>query len=175
MKFIIGLGNPGKEYEKTRHNAGFLALDFIARMPGVEVLKEEKRLDAIIKEVKLSDSNEKISLVYPQTFMNNSGIAVRKILDFYKQPINSIIVLHDEVDLPLGTIKFTESSSAAGHNGVSSIIEALGTQDFKRIRIGIESRESRDQIPTDKFVLQNFSEDELKKLPLQEIGEKSIK
>ena len=97
--------------------------------------------------------------------MNNSGEAVSEVVNFYKANASSdVLVIHDEIDLPFGTIRYTESSSPAGHNGVKDIIEKLGTQDFHRIRIGVESRPSRDVIPTESFVLQNFTSDELQKL-----------
>ena len=164
MKIIIGLGNPGKEYLKTRHNAGFMALDFFLK--GIETISCTSKFEAKICEV---HQPNKTLFVYPETFMNNSGKAVKELLNFYKLGPENVLVLHDEVDLPLGTIKFTESSSHAGHNGVRSLIEELGTQDFKRIRIGVESREDRTQLPTDAFVLQEFTEEELKQIPFDAI------
>ena len=174
MQFIIGLGNPGKEYELTRHNVGFMALDFICKLHDVEIVSESKKFDAVIKEIGMVDGSAKNFLVYPQTYMNESGKSVRQILDFYKLTPKDILVLHDDVDLPLGTIKFTENSGSAGHNGVSSLIEELGTTEFRRIRIGVESREDKTQLPTDKFVLQNFSEEEVKLIPFQEISIKTF-
>ncbi len=170
MQLIIGLGNPGKEYAKTRHNAGFMALDYLAGLPEVKVVSETNKFDSVIKEFVVEGSGEKNFLVYPQTFMNDSGKAVKQILNFYKLGPENILVLHDEIDLPLGTLKFTEDSSAAGHNGVKSLIDELGTQAFRRIRIGVESRQSREEMPTEKFVLQNFSEEELKLVPFGKAG-----
>ena len=104
-------------------------------------------------------------LVKPQTFMNDSGKAVSEIVNFYKTDISKdLLIIHDDSDLPLGTIRTADSSSSAGHNGVQDIIDKLGTQNFHRIRIGVESRQSRNDMPTDAFVLQNFTADELKKL-----------
>lgn len=168
MQLVIGLGNPGKEYQLTRHNAGFLALDFICQSSDITVISESKKFGALIKEV--NSEKTKNLFIYPQTFMNLSGKAVKSILDFYKLTSENILILHDEIDLALGVIKFTESSGSAGHNGVKSLIEELGTQEFRRIRIGIESRENKNEIATDKFVLQNFSDAEIKLLPLNQIS-----
>lgn len=164
MQLIIGLGNPEDQYLKTRHNAGFLALDYILK--DMQTISCASKFNAKICEVHNPD---KTLFVYPQTYMNNSGHAVKKIMDFYKLTPKDILVLHDEVDLPLGTIKFTESSGPAGHNGISSIIETLGTQDFRRIRIGIESRESKQDPSTEHFVLRNFNEEEIKQIPFDAI------
>ncbi|SRR6266481_1427800 len=165
MKLVIGLGNPGEKYKETRHNAGWLALDFFREK--LNFSKTETFGKS--KICKLSSEFGSGLFVYPQTFMNESGEAVLELLNFYKLSREDILILHDEIDLPLGAIRFTASSSAAGHNGVKSIIEKLGSQDFKRIRIGIENRENKKQIPTDAFVLQNFNSEELQKIPYKEI------
>lgn len=170
MKIVIGLGNPGKDYQYTRHNVGFLCLDHL--MKDLETISCSSKFDAKICEVHLpkqDGGSEKIFFVYPETYMNNSGHAVKQILDFYKLTEKDILVLHDEVDLPLGTIKFTEGAGSAGHNGVQSIIDAVGTSVFKRIRIGIETREDKTQIPTEAFVLQIFPPNELDLIPFDEI------
>jgi len=164
MQLIIGLGNPGKDYEKNRHNAGFMALDYILK--DTPAISCTSKFDAKICEV---HNPEKTLFIYPETFMNNSGKAVRQIMKFYKLEPKDILVIHDEVDLPLGVIKFTESSGHAGHNGIRSLIEELGTQDFRRIRIGVENRENKTQPPTDVFVLQNFTDEELTKIPFEGI------
>ncbi len=161
MKLIAGLGNPGKQYEHTRHNAGFLAIDHFL-----------KTHDAIICASKFNaqiceyhQNGEKVFLVKPQTFMNLSGEVIRDLVNFYKlNPATDLLVLHDEVDLPLGTVRKAAASGAAGHNGVQNIIDELGSKDFPRVRIGVEARESRDDLPTDAFVLQKFTPDELKSL-----------
>ena len=172
MQIIIGLGNPGKKYEKTRHNVGWLALDHI--LQGREILGESEKFSALIKEVVVLEGgtagHEKTLFVYPQTFMNDSGKAVSEILSFYKLTPKDILVLHDEVDLPIGTIRFTDNSSGAGHNGVQSIIDVLGTQEFRRIRIGVESRTDKKIPPTEDFVLQPFSEEDLQKIPFENIA-----
>ena len=163
VKIIVGLGNPGNKYQLTRHNAGWLALDYFVSDLGLktEDLNWQKKFDAEI----LHPGHSDYILVKPQTFMNESGRAVKAICDFYKIDITAnLLVIHDDTDLPLGTIRTTASSSAAGHNGVQDIIDKLGSQDFRRVRIGVESRLSRNSMPTDAFVLQNFMEDELEKL-----------
>lgn len=160
MKLIVGLGNPGSKYKNTRHNAGFLALDYL--VDGQDANWSEK-FEAEFTELGLNE--EKVLLAKPQTFMNLSGKSVAAIVNFYKlTPATDLIVIHDDKDLPFGSIKAAKDSSAAGHNGVKDIIDALGTQDFSRIRIGIETRESDSPIPTDVFVLQPFSDDELSQL-----------
>lgn len=161
MKIIAGLGNPEDKYLHTRHNAGFLALDFY--MKDLNVINCSSKFKAQICE--LQENGEKIFFIKPQTFMNLSGTAVKEICDFYKiDASKDLLVIHDEKDLPLGQIKTTPSSSGAGHNGVQNIIEELGTQDFNRIRIGIESREEGSPVPTDVFVLQRFTDEELEML-----------
>lgn len=135
MKIIIGLGNPGKNYEDTRHNAGYLALDFLAEKHSFGPWEEKKKLLATIAEGHIN--GEKVLLAKPSVFMNHSGQTVRKILDFYKLTPVDVEVFHDDLDIAPGSIKVTLSSRPAGHNGVTDIIEHLGTQDFKRFRIGI--------------------------------------
>ncbi len=163
MKLIVGLGNPGKKYAQTRHNAGWLALDDFADAYGVEPGAWKNDFHSNIAETLLL--GQKILLAKPQTFMNLSGQAVKEICAYHKlTPGKNLLVVHDDIDLVLGVIRQTESSSDAGHNGVANIIAELGTQDFRRIRIGIETRASRLEIPTEAFVLQNIPQAELEKL-----------
>jgi PTH1 family peptidyl-tRNA hydrolase len=147
MMLIVGLGNPGKQYENTRHNFGFRVLDLLIGTDEWENKYESQFL-------KLDD----LILAKPQTFMNNSGQSVKEILKFY--PTAQVVVIHDELDLALGSIKIQKGASAAGHNGVQSIIDELGTKDFIRIRLGIDNPEIRGQIPGDEFVLQKFTKEE---------------
>ncbi|MEK9174023.1 MAG: aminoacyl-tRNA hydrolase [Patescibacteria group bacterium] len=135
MRIIVGLGNPGKKYEDTRHNAGFLALDFIAKKHAFDPWEEKKKLLATIAEGHIK--GEKILLVKPSVFMNDSGQTVNKVLSFYKLTPADLVVIHDDIDILSGTLRNTSSSRAAGHNGVANIIEHLGTQDFRRSRIGV--------------------------------------
>jgi PTH1 family peptidyl-tRNA hydrolase len=163
MKIIVGLGNPGEKYKNTRHNAGFLAVDYILNNDGFMDAKPSHEFKSEMYSWGSGDS--KLIFLKPQTYMNDSGQALKVICNFYKLDLSKdLLIIHDEVDLPFDTIRLTESSSAAGHNGVQSIIDNIGTQDFHRIRIGVETRASREELPTDAFVLQNFSDEELNKL-----------
>ena len=161
MKIIVGLGNPGTKYERNRHNTGFLAVDYFLK--NIQAINCQSSFNAQICE--LHFGTQKVFLVKPQTFMNLSGEAVKAIGDFYKIDYKTdLLVIHDEVDLPFGEIRTTDSSSAAGHNGVQNIIDLLGSKDFHRIRVGVENRGDNKMPPTEAFVLQNFSDDEIKKL-----------
>lgn len=158
MKIIFGLGNPGERYKSTRHNAGFLLIDqILEKYPAMSC--SNSKFKARICE--WHDNGIKVLFVKPETYMNESGSAVSQIMNFYNVSPNDILIVHDEIDLPVGQIRVSTNSSAAGHNGIKSIIQQLGTQDFIRLRIGIENRESRQQIPTEAFVLQPFSETEI--------------
>ncbi len=164
MKLIVGLGNPGEQYKHTRHNAGFLALDFILK-EGDGFMTTRPSREFKSEMFTWQQDGKKVIFLKPQTFMNDSGQALEIICNFYKMDLaKDLLVIHDDSDLPFGAIRATDSSSSAGHNGVQNIIDNLGTQDFHRIRIGVETRTTRDDIPTDAFVLQNFSDDELSKL-----------
>ncbi len=166
MKLIVGLGNPGNQYEQTRHNAGFLAVDFFLR--DHQAITCQGKFNAQICEYHETQEDgtvQKVFFVKPQSFMNLSGEVIREIAAFYKvDHANDLLVLHDEKDLPFGTVKEGFASGSAGHNGVQNIIDELGTKDFARIRIGVETREPDSPIPTDVFVLQKFQDDELEKL-----------
>jgi len=153
MKLIVGLGNPGKKYQKSRHNVGFILLDKFAADNNLKWGKSE-RFDSEIIEY-----DDKL-LVKPQTFMNNSGDAVSKLVNFYKIFPDNLIIIHDDVDLPLGSVKKQKGKNSAGHHGVEDIIEKLGTKDFWRIRVGIGKPEDKN-IPVDEWVLQDFGENEL--------------
>lgn len=160
--FIVGLGNPGEKYAKTRHNLGWLLLDELHAAWDGGPWHAEKRFRASISEVR-RDGN-KFVLIKPETYMNESGSAVRALLDFYRASPADLIVLHDEVDIPFGRSKVTRSSRAAGHNGVKDIIERLGTQDFRRLRLGV-GKSAHPQISVADHVLQPFSAEELFALP----------
>jgi PTH1 family peptidyl-tRNA hydrolase len=138
MKVILGLGNPGEKYQNTRHNIGFLTLDELIRK--LEPLsktfwEEEKNLKAQIKKIGTGDSS--LLLAKPTTFMNLSGFAVSKILNYYKIPPENLIVIHDDIDLPFGKIRIRFGGGAGGHHGVESIIEQVRSDKFLRIRLGI--------------------------------------
>jgi len=134
VKLIVGLGNPGIEYQFTPHNMGFLAIDAIANEWGVDVRNRQCRALTARTEI----GSEMVVLAKPETFMNLSGISVRELVTKNEiNPETDLIVIHDELDFPLGTIRIHRRRSSAGHNGVESIIGALGTQDFLRIRLGV--------------------------------------
>ncbi len=134
MKLIVGLGNPGIEYQFTPHNLGFLAIDRIAGNLGVEVRNRQCR--ALTARTVIAD--QMVLLAKPETFMNLSGVSVRELVREYEaNPESDLIVIQDELDFPLGTLRIHTRRSSAGHNGIESIIDALGTQDFLRIRIGV--------------------------------------
>lgn len=152
MKIIVGLGNPGKEYEKTRHNVGFIILDSIL---GDVNWKKEK--DAFTYETNMF--NDKVLFVKPQTYMNLSGNAVGRLANYYKVDSSDILVIHDDLDLPPLTYRFKINSSAGGHNGIKSIISALGTDSFARLKVGIGN--NKDLLTKD-FVLSKISKDEMK-------------
>jgi PTH1 family peptidyl-tRNA hydrolase len=147
MHLIVGLGNPGKQYEQTRHNAGFRLLDLMA-----DGEAWENKYDA---EIIKTDS---VILAKPQLFMNLSGKSVAQILKFY--PAATLVVVHDELDFPLGSMKIMKNINSAGHNGVQSIIDETGTKDFIRIRIGVSNPETKKDLPGDAYVLQKFTEQE---------------
>lgn len=138
MKLIIGLGNPGEKYKNTRHNIGFRIIDAIVEKQG-------------------SDFKNDIKFLKPQTFMNESGRTVQRCRDFWKVDHDNIIVIHDDVDLEIGKIRIAQGGSSAGHKGVQSIIDNIGSEDFWRVRIGV-GRD--DKIPTEDWVLKNFEEPE---------------
>lgn len=174
MKLIVGLGNPGDKYKTTRHNAGFLAVDHFLEGIAAASAKWENNFDSRIATATIE--NEKIIFLKPQTFMNESGRAVSQALNFYKVSIaENLLIVHDEVDLPLGTVRLSSDSSAAGHNGVASVIEHLGSQNFHRLRIGVETRESRAHMPTDAFVLEGFTAEELARLKEEILPETDAK
>lgn len=158
MRLIVGLGNPGKQYEQTRHNIGFMALDAIADRFGFPAFQENKKFFGLVSEGSIQ--NEKTLLLKPQTFMNFSGKSVRAAMDFYKISLADISLIHDDVDLELGTYKITENSRSAGHRGVQNVIDTLGTQEFRRCRIG--AGPVPENMETDAFVLKKMHDEDLK-------------
>ncbi|MBO8243126.1 aminoacyl-tRNA hydrolase [Prochlorococcus marinus XMU1411] len=141
--FLIGLGNPGKKYSKSRHNIGFLLLQTLSKKYNSNFLLKDK-LKSSYSEFKIKDSTYRLFL--PNTFMNNSGDAVRAIVDWYKINLDQIYIIVDDKDLPIGKIRFRKKGSSGGHNGLKSIIEKLQTHNFNRIRIGIGSPPSDNGI-----------------------------
>ncbi len=150
MKLIIGLGNPGQEYQKTRHNAGFMAVDLLAHG---ESWQHNKNVKADF--IKLELNGQTVELLKPADFMNNSGSSVAQESKNHNLKIEEVIVVYDDLDLPLGKIRVGRFDSAGGHNGIKSIIEHLGAKDFIRVRIGIANSHAY-KVPAEKFVLQKF-------------------
>ena len=158
MKLIVGLGNPGKEYERTRHNAGFDVMDEIARMASASIT--QKKFKALVDKVNIGGQSG--LLMKPQTNMNNSGEAVRAAMDFYHLQPQDLLVIYDDMDLAVGRLRLRQKGSAGGHNGIKSIIAHIGTQTFDRIRVGIDKD---PRIPTVNWVLGGFGPDQRKQLP----------
>ena len=170
MRLIVGLGNPGKEFSSSRHNSGFFFLDYLKKMSGFSNWVNKKLLEAEISTGNLF--GEKIILAKPQTFMNSSGRAVKKLIKFYKVPIDKLLVIHDDIDIQLGLIKVSKNRGSAGHKGVESIIKSLDTNNFTRIRIGIQPKDGKPR-EVDKFVLEDFSQDEQE--IIQGLGDQVVK
>ncbi|HWQ59408.1 MAG TPA: aminoacyl-tRNA hydrolase [Clostridia bacterium] len=164
MFLIVGLGNPGREYAMTRHNIGFMTLDALAGRHGIDIRRE--RFRSVFGEGRIE--GERIVLAKPATFMNNSGWAVRDLVNWYKVAPSELVVIFDDADIPLGTIRVREGGSSGSHNGMKSIIYQLGFDDFPRVRVGIGSPEGeRDMIA---HVLGMPSGEDMEKLRLT-IGE----
>ncbi len=158
MKCIVGLGNPGKEYQKTRHNAGFLAIDFLRNELNFPEFEASKHF-GVVSEGMIQ--GERIFLLKPATYMNVSGKSVGSLLAFYKIPPENLLVLSDDLDQDFGKIRFREKGSSGGQNGIKSIIETLGTETFSRIKIGI-GRDNRFEVSD--WVLSAFTKQELEEL-----------
>lgn len=159
MKVIVALGNPGHEYALTRHNAGWMAMD---RLVAQEKLmgKKSAKMQAEIFDLKLG--RNKALLAKPMTFMNESGKTVRALINFYRFLEKDLIVVHDDKDIPVGEIRVQSGRGAAGHNGIKSIIETLGTKDFTRVRIGVGPVEKEKIEIISDFVLNKFTKEEFK-------------
>ena len=156
MKLIVALGNPGKEYNFTRHNFGFLTLDFYFKVNNLSWEPHEK-FHAVWKK------DDKI-FIKPQTFYNNVGLSVREFMDFYKIPPQDILVVCDDFNLPFGATRFRERGSAGGNNGLKSIISSLGTDAFPRLRLGTGNDELRKKLGDVDFVLSKFTPKEKEQL-----------
>lgn len=143
MKLIVGLGNPGDKYKGNRHNVGQMVLEGIQRSG-------------------IRDQGSEIRLVRPETFMNESGVAVRKAMNFYKLGVEDLIVIHDDLDIRLGEYKIDMARGPKQHNGVTSVEEELGTKDFLRVRVGVDNRDQSSGIRVrgDKYVLEDFTDEE---------------
>ena len=186
MILIVGLGNPGIKYNNTRHNIGFKIIDALAKENNFPEFKLSKKHNSLISENIIDD--KKIMLAKPQTFMNSSGKAIKSIIDYLSLTFDNLLVVHDDIDIEIGQIKISENSRSAGHKGVQSIINEIGTKDFARVRVGIKPLANSDvpagetrKIATEKFVLEKFTETEEKILAniitqsIQQIAEQITK
>lgn len=155
---IVGLGNPGRRYERTRHNAGFMTVERLH-----DILPSGTARSRFQSElIETRDGDKRVILAKPQTFMNDSGIAVGQVARWHKIPRDRLLVIYDDLDLPFGQIRIRANGSAGGHNGVASVIHHLQTQDFARLRIGIGRPRAGSTVP---YVLTHFSSDEQRELP----------
>lgn len=159
MKLIVGLGNPGKEYERTRHNVGFGVIDSLAEKLECDEFKEKKKFKAYVTEIKVED--EKVVLAKPLTYMNLSGESVVSLMNFYKVKPEDVWVICDDLDFPFGVFKIRIKGGPGSHNGLKSISTLIGSDDYPRFRIGIESRDQENMPKQAKdFVLGRFSKDQ---------------
>ena len=154
MKVVVGLGNPGREYQDTRHNVGFAVIDEIAKRYSADVTSV--KFKSLYTDIRIK--NSKVLLVKPTTYMNNSGQALREVMDFYKLDPSDILVIYDDIDIPIGKIRVRKKGSSGSHNGLRSIVKHLGSEEFPRIRVGIGRPDER--ISLTNYVLGKFSEDE---------------
>lgn len=161
MKLIVGLGNPGTEYERTRHNIGWQALSCLSALQGCAPFQEKKDFHALITDTR--STSEKVLLIKPTTFMNRSGEAIRSLVQFYKPAAEDMLVVQDDMDVAFGSITFSAHAGPAGHNGVASIQSALDTIDVARLRIGIGR--PTPPLASEDYVLQPFSREEEERLP----------
>ena len=157
MKLIVGLGNPGKEYENTRHNMGFMAIDKFANKHNVSITKN--KFDGLYEELMIN--SEKVILLKPQRYINLSGEVIKKYVDFYKIDINDILIISDDLDQELGKYKLKYKGSSGGHNGLKNIELHLKTNEYKRIKIGISNNKNID---TKDYVLGTFNQEDRKKI-----------
>lgn len=153
MKLIVGLGNPGKEYERTRHNCGFMVVDELANKLNTEI--NQNKFKGLYTKVKYH--GEDVILLKPQTYMNLSGESVIAAMNFFKLDKEDIIVIYDDLDMPVGKLRLRKTGSAGGHNGIKNIIAHLSSQDFKRIRVGIDRHKYMKVVD---YVLSRFAKEE---------------
>ena len=152
MKLIVGLGNPGKEYENTRHNVGFMVIDNFKK--NISDLDYKEKFNG--SYLTITNDNEKIMLLKPLSYMNLSGEVVKKYVDYFNISLDDVLVIYDDMDFDLGVVKIKKSGSSAGHNGIKNIIDLLKTENIKRIRVGI----SKNNVDKKNYVLGKFTNDE---------------
>lgn len=162
IRCIVGLGNPGKQYEDTRHNIGWQVLDCAAQEAGAQAWRSEEKFEGQVAEVTMQD--DKCWLLKPTTFMNNSGRSVAQLCHFYRIQPEEILVVHDELALPFGTLRLRQGGQSAGNHGVESVAHHLGIETFWRLRCGIDSS-SPARADATRFVLSPFNETEQQQLP----------
>lgn len=155
MYFIVGLGNPGLQYENTRHNVGFMTIDYLANKYDIDVRK--LKFKSLYGQGKIS--GHKVMLIKPQTYMNNSGEAIRELKNFYKFDIDKLIVIYDDIDIDFGTIRIRKKGSAGSHNGMKSIIYQIQDDQFPRIKVSIGKKPEKWDLAN--FVLSGFSQEEV--------------
>lgn len=174
MKLVVGLGNPGDKYQKTRHNIGFHVIDTLAQLLSMPAFNEKSKFNALISET--HTDNEKLILVKPLTFMNLSGQSVKAIQNFYTLSPSDIWIVCDDLDLPFGKIKLRQKGGPGTHNGLKSITQSIGSDEYPRFKIGIESRnETQKTNGAKNFVLSRFTKEEETQLPsLTEKAARSI-
>lgn len=160
MWLIVGLGNPGNQYALTRHNIGFMAVDYLLK--GLGNPPSKNQFKAEIFQTKIA--NHPVIFCKPQTYMNLSGESVQPLLGFYKIPQDHLIVIHDEIDQPFGKLKIQKNRGHGGHNGIKSVSGLLGSADYIRVRMGI-GRPANPNVPVPDYVLQKFTAEEFEKLP----------
>lgn len=170
MKLIVGLGNPGSRYRLTRHNAGFICLDRIAEHYGLSWLNK-KGFHGYWADGQLF--TERCMFLKPQTYMNNSGLAVASVVSFYKMAVRDVVVLHDDLDVASGKVKGRMTGGDGGHNGVRSIIEHLHSREFHRIKLGVA--QENKLVSGESWVLANFSDDQLAVLQTKMVGETMVR
>ena len=158
MKLIVGLGNPGNEYNLTRHNFGFLALDFYFKTHGLEFEKSEKFRAKWLK-------SGQVIFIEPQTYYNDVGSSIQEFMNYYKIPLSNLLILCDDFNLDFGTLRYREKGTDGGNNGLKSTIRSLNTSDFKRIRLGTANNTLRKKMGDVDFVLGRFTPEEREKLP----------
>lgn len=159
VKIIVGLGNPGDKYAATRHNIGFMAIDYLAEQYGIKV--DRIKFKGLYGEVRLG--GEKVLLLKPQTFMNLSGESVREMCEFYKVPMEDVVVIYDDISMKVGSLRIREKGSAGGHNGIKNIIYQMQTDVFPRIKVGVGAKPHPDYDLAD-WVLGQFSQEDCKTL-----------
>ena len=151
---IVGLGNPGEKFKDTRHNVGFMALDLFAKENNFPDFEISKKHNALLSE------KDGVTLVKPQTFMNESGFSVKQLTTHYKLLTTNLVVIHDDIDIQIGKMKISKDSSSGGHRGVASIIESIGRQDFIRFKVGICPEKGKPSV-VESFVIKKFTKEEI--------------